>query len=147
MYQCILNVPLWIDWNKVTYSQVHGSPVLKTLFLQSFSWISPTRFAELTQFWQDPICRRNTNFRRKKFSVSLKKDFIFRFHIYFSASFASFFLVSDILYIYIYVYIYICIYYIYRERESEEGYTLSPNNILTSLVESNVEQFNKLYSL
>ena len=38
-------------------------------------------------------------------------------------------------------------YILYIERESEEGYTLSPNNILTSLVESNVEQFNKLYSL
>ena len=34
MYQCILNVPLWNDWSKVTYSQVHGSPVLKTLLLQ-----------------------------------------------------------------------------------------------------------------
>ena len=31
----------------------------------------------------------------KKFSVSSEKDFIFRFHIYFSASFASYFLVSD----------------------------------------------------
>ena len=31
----------------------------------------------------------------KKFSVSLEKDFIFRFHIYFSASFASYFLVSN----------------------------------------------------
>ena len=35
MYQCILNVPLWNDWSKVTYSQVHGSPVLTTLLLQS----------------------------------------------------------------------------------------------------------------
>ena len=31
MYQCILNVPLSNNWGKVTYSQVHGSPVLKTL--------------------------------------------------------------------------------------------------------------------
>ena len=38
MYQCILNVPLWNDWSKVTYSQVHGSPVLKTHLLQSFYW-------------------------------------------------------------------------------------------------------------
>ena len=30
MYQCILNVPLRNDWSKVTYSQVHGSPALKT---------------------------------------------------------------------------------------------------------------------
>ena len=34
MYQCILNVlnvPLRNDWNKVTYSQVHGSLKLKAL--------------------------------------------------------------------------------------------------------------------
>ena len=31
---------------------------------------------------------------KKKFSVSLEKDFIFRYHIYFSASFAFYFLVS-----------------------------------------------------
>ena len=69
------------DWSKVTPLQVHGSPVLKTLLLQSFWCISATRFAELIQFWQDP------------------KDFIFRF--------ASYFLLSDI-YIYIYIiYIYI----------------------------------------
>ena len=35
------------------------------------------------------------NFLKKKFSVLLEKDFIFRFHICFSASFASYFLVSD----------------------------------------------------
>ena len=33
------------------------------------------------------------------------------------------------------------------EYIKEEGYTLLPNTILTSLVESNAEQFNKLYSL
>ena len=35
MYQCILNVLnvyLWNDWSKLTYSQVHGSPVLKALY-------------------------------------------------------------------------------------------------------------------
>ena len=32
------------------------------------------------------------------------------------------------------------------EYIKEEGYTLLPNNTLTSLVESNAEQFNKLYS-
>ena len=31
----------------------------------------------------------------KKFSVSLEQDFVFRFHIYFSASLAFCFLVSD----------------------------------------------------
>ena len=33
------------------------------------------------------------------------------------------------------------------EYIKEEGCTLLPNNILTSLVESNAEQLNKLYSL
>ena len=33
------------------------------------------------------------------------------------------------------------------EYIKEEGYTLLPTNILTSLVESNTEQTNKLYSL
>ena len=32
MYQCILNVPLLNDWRKVTYSQVHGSPLLKLFY-------------------------------------------------------------------------------------------------------------------
>ena len=36
MYQCILNVLLRNDRSKVTYSQVHGSPVFKTFLLQSF---------------------------------------------------------------------------------------------------------------
>ena len=36
MYQCILNVPLRNDWSKVTYSQVHGSPVLKPHLVQRF---------------------------------------------------------------------------------------------------------------
>ena len=33
------------------------------------------------------------------------------------------------------------------EYIKEEGYTLLPNNTLTSLVESNAEQFSELYSL
>ena len=35
------------------------------------------------------------NFLNKKFSVSLEKGFIFHFHIYFIASFAFYFLLSD----------------------------------------------------
>ena len=54
------------DWSKVTYSQVHGSPVLKPLLLQSFWCISATRFAELIHFWQYPKWRRNRNFWRNK---------------------------------------------------------------------------------
>ena len=37
MYQHILNVLLWNDWDKVRYSQVYGSPVLKALLFQSSS--------------------------------------------------------------------------------------------------------------
>ena len=36
MYQCVLNITLWSDWRKLTYSQPPGSAVLKTLSLQSF---------------------------------------------------------------------------------------------------------------
>ena len=32
MYQCILNVPLWNDWSKVTHSQVHGSQLFKLFY-------------------------------------------------------------------------------------------------------------------
>ena len=35
------------------------------------------------------------NFLKKNFNVSFEKDFIFQFHIYFSASFAFYFLVSN----------------------------------------------------
>ena len=37
-----------------------------------------------------------TELSEQKVSVSLEKDFLFHFHIYFFASFAFFFLVSDI---------------------------------------------------
>ena len=63
-------------------------------FITKFRKVS-TRFAELIRFWQDPKCRRNRTFWRKVFIVSLEIDFIFGFHKYFSASFASYFLVSD----------------------------------------------------
>ena len=64
MYQCKLNVPLWNDifTSKVTYSQVHGSQVLKALLFQSFQRISAVRFVELIQFWQDPKCRTPSTF-------------------------------------------------------------------------------------
>ena len=47
MYQCILSVPVWNDRSKATYSQVHGSPVLKTFSFKSLNWVSATIFAEL----------------------------------------------------------------------------------------------------
>ena len=65
---------------------MNGSSVLKTLSFKSLNWISVTIFVELFQFGQ------GQNFLKRKFSVLLKKDFIFQFHI--SASFAFYFLVS-----------------------------------------------------
>ena len=50
MYQWIRNVPLWNDWSKITYSQVHGFPVLKALILQNCWWTSATRIGELLRF-------------------------------------------------------------------------------------------------
>ena len=54
---------------------------------KSLKWIPATTFKELIQFGQDPRGRRPR-------SVSLKKDFIFQFQLYFSTSFAFHFLVS-----------------------------------------------------
>ena len=54
MYQFILNVPLRSDWSKVTYSQVHGSPVLRAFYFKGLKWISAITFTELIQFGQDP---------------------------------------------------------------------------------------------
>ena len=45
----------------------------------------------------------------RKFSVSLKKDFIFQVHLYFSTS-STFYLQVSPIYIYIYIYIYMYIY-------------------------------------
>ena len=77
MYHCILNVPLWNNWSKVTYSQVRGSQVLKALLSRSLNWISTTAFPELIQFGQDP---KLTNLLQRKFCGSLKKYFMFQFH-------------------------------------------------------------------
>ena len=91
MHQCILNVPMWNNWSKVTYSQVHGSPVLKALLLQSFQWISATRFPELIQFWQD----QNVGvpeLSQGKIQCFIGERFHIFFHIYFSARFAFYFL-------------------------------------------------------
>ena len=97
MYQCILNLPQLNDWSKVTYSQVNGSPVLKALSFKRLSWISVTKFAELIQFAQNPKFRRPWTFSRENLVFHWrKKDFIFQFHLYFSANFAFYFLVSYI---------------------------------------------------
>ena len=98
-----LYVSLLNDWSKVTYSQLHDSPVLKTLSIKSFHWISATRFAEVMQFWQDPACRRPRTFWMKNLVFHWRK---------------SLFSNSEILlyiYYYIYIYIYIYVYVLYRQ--------------------------------
>ena len=62
MYQWILNELLWNDWRNVTYSEVHGSSVVKALlFLSVYSY---------------------SLFYISFFSVSLEKDLIFDIHLY-----------------------------------------------------------------
>ena len=84
MYQCILNVPLWNDWCKITYLQVHGFPVLKALSFKSLNCISATTFAKLIQFGQDPKLGGPELSEEKIecFIEEFKKDFIFQFHLY-----------------------------------------------------------------
>ena len=100
MYQCILNIPLWNDWSKVKYSQVHGSLVLKVFLFKSLNWISAKIFAELIQFGQDPKLRRPRNFWLKTLKFHWRKISYFNFTYY------------TFIYIYIYIYIY-HIYYTY----------------------------------
>ena len=47
MYQGILNIPLWNDWGKVTYSQAHSSAVFKAFLFEKFQCICATIFAAL----------------------------------------------------------------------------------------------------
>ena len=75
----------------MTHSQIHGSPVSKLFrykvsgeFLRQDSQ-SFYSFGKIQNVGEKELSEE------KKFSVSLEKDFIFRFHIYFSASFASYF--------------------------------------------------------
>ena len=88
MYQCILIVPLWNDWSKVTHSQVHGSLMLKTSSVKSLNWISVTIFAELIQFGQDQKLTRPRTLRGE----------ILVFHCFIEERFHI-----SILYIYIYI--------------------------------------------
>ena len=92
----------YVSESKVRYSYVNGSPVLKAHLLQSFYWISATRFAELIHFWQDPKCRRNRTFWRKCLVFHSRKFSYFVFIYIFPLV-----LLFISLYIYIYIYIYI----------------------------------------
>ena len=78
-YQYVLNVPLWNDWSKVVYSQVHGSPVLKTPSFKSLNWISVTIFAEFIQFAQGPNLRRPRTFWKENLLFHWRKISYFSF--------------------------------------------------------------------
>ena len=123
MYQCILNVPLWNDWSKVKYLQVHGSLVLKVFLFKSLNWISAKIFAELIQFGQDPKLRRPRNFWLKTLKFHWRKISYFNFTYYTFIYIYIYIYISHILYIFyiylyfmnfIYLYIYIYIIYIIR---------------------------------
>ena len=104
----MLNVPLWNDLSKVTYSQVHGSPVLKALSFKSLSWISATTFAEVIQFGQNPKLRGPETFWGQNLVFHWRKTSYFKFTLY------IYIYIYIRIYIYIFVYIYIRIYiYIY----------------------------------
>ena len=106
IHQWILNATLWDDWSKVTYTQVHGSPLHKTLSFKNFNWVFATRLAVVIQFWQDPKCRRPRTFKLTHTDVC----------------------------IYIYVYIYICIYmYIYKGKNNNYWIYYSKVHVITIL--------------
>ena len=92
--------------------------------------------------------------RKKTFSVSLKKNSLFQFHLYFSASFALYLLVSHThthIYIYIYIYMYIYILYIYININIIYIYiynkymclSISSNNIFQLIVLDAEKQSNR----
>ena len=90
--------------SSVIWFKLYGSSVLKDASFKSLSRISATTFGEFIQFGQNPKLRRPRTFWVEKFTVSLKKDFIFQVHLYLFASSAFYFQVS-----YIYIYMYVCI--------------------------------------
>ena len=105
MYQWILNVPLWNDWSKVTYSQVHGSPVFKNLSFESLNWISVTRSTKFIQFWEGPKCKRPL----EHFGLIGKKLHISVSHMFFCLFYYLFLSFIYIRCIYIYTHKYIIV--------------------------------------
>ena len=88
--------------------------------------------------------------RKKTFSVSLKKNSLFKFHLYFSASFALYLLVSHT-HTHIYIYVYIYILYIYKYKYHIHIYiynkyiclSISSNNIFQLIVLDAEKQSNR----
>ena len=75
----------------MTHSQIHGSPVSKLFRYKVSGEFLRQDSQSLYSFGKIQNVGEKELSEEKKFSVSLEKDFIFRFHIYFSASFASYF--------------------------------------------------------
>ena len=63
MGHCTLNVTLSNDWIKVTYPQVHGFPVFKTVSFKSLNWVCLTAFPQFIQFGKDQRHRRHRTFQ------------------------------------------------------------------------------------
>ena len=70
----------WLEQSNIFTSTWFSSA--QNSFITKFLVISATRFAELIQFWQDPKCRRNRTFWRKKLGFHWRKISYFVF-IYF----------------------------------------------------------------
>ena len=96
MCQCILNVPLSNDWSKVTYSQVHGSPMLKISSFKSLTWICAIIFVELIQLGQDPKLRWPKTFWRENLVFHWRKISYLNFTYIFSLFLLLFFFLLGI---------------------------------------------------
>ena len=94
MHLCLLNLPQRNDWSKITFRQVHGSSVLKTLSFKSLNWISAAIFAELIQVGQGSKHRKSRTFWRKNMVFHGRK--------------ISYFILTYI-YIYTYKHTHICV--------------------------------------
>ena len=95
MYQCILNLPLWSDWRKVTFTNTLFFSA-QSSFIQKFKLDFCDNICRVHTVWAKSKSWEVQNFPRRKFSVSLKKDFIFQVHWYFSASYAFYLQISYI---------------------------------------------------
>ena len=92
-------------WNKRALSNGEPCTCECVTLLQSFHRGTLSTYLFIAQnfqstFYMTVLFRRSSKttmfsrFLKRKFSVSLKKDFIFQFNLYFSASFAFYFLFS-----------------------------------------------------
>ena len=103
-------------------TNLHQSLVFNTKFLANFC----DKIRRAHTVLARSKMQEKQNILRRKFSVSLEKDSMFCFHIYFSASFPFYFRVS---YTYIHTYIYI---YIYIHKKATSSNTKAFVHILVN---------------